>query len=137
MLRRLKLTDKERKESTKKHESKQEAKEKRKKYLKEYRSRPEIKEQEIQYRKEYNSRPKSKELLKERNRRYRITHKEEIKEFLKEYGKEVCVYVLTHTYFTISSKRLQFLIFQVIIQLIRLPNILHPFSFLTHPRTFL
>ena len=38
--------------------------------------------------------------------------------------KNVRVYVLTHTYFTISSKRLQFLISHVRIHVIRFPNIL-------------
>jgi len=54
MLSRLKLTDKKRKKSTKKYESKQEVKDRRRKYMKEYRSRPEIKErQNAYYRQQY------------------------------------------------------------------------------------
>ena len=40
------------------------------------------------YLKEYRSRPKSKKLMSERNKRYRITHKEEINEYARKHAKK-------------------------------------------------
>ena len=40
------------------------------------------------YLKEYNSRTKSKKMMSERNKRYRITHKEEANEYARKHAKK-------------------------------------------------